>query len=77
MTGFEIALAGFALMLVAIFLRVPIGAAMAVTGFCGLWVLLGTPNAPLSQLKTLAYDTFSSYSLSVVPLFILMGQFAT
>lgn len=77
MTGLEIALAGFALMLLAIFLRVPIGAAMAVTGFAGMWVLLGNPNAPLNQLKTLSYDTFSSYSLSIVPLFLLMGQFAT
>jgi tripartite ATP-independent transporter DctM subunit len=77
MTGFEVALVAFALMLLAIFLRVPIGAAMLVTGFGGMWALLGTPNAPLSQMKTLTYDTFGSYSLSIVPLFILMGQFAT
>lgn len=77
MTGLELALAGFAVMLLAIFLRIPIGAAMGMTGFVGTWILLGTPNAPLSQLKTLTYDTFSSYSLSIVPLFLLMGQFAT
>lgn len=77
MSGPETALVAFALMLGAIFLRVPIGAAMAATGFAGMWVLLGNPNAPLSQLKTLTYDTFSSYSLSIVPLFLLMGQFAT
>ncbi len=77
MGGLELALIAFGLMLLAIFLRMPIGVAMGVTGFVGLWVLLGRPAAPLAQLKTLSYDTFSSYSLSIVPLFLLMGQFAT
>jgi hypothetical protein len=43
MTGLELALAGLCLMLVAIFLRVPIGVAMAVTGFVGTWIVLGRP----------------------------------
>ncbi len=79
MTGLEIAMIAFALMLLAIFLRLPIGLAMGgLTGFFGVWYVMGNPNAPLSQLKTLSYDTFSSYSLSIVPLFLLMGgQFAT
>jgi len=77
MTGLELALIAFALMLLAIFLRVPIGVAMAVTGFVGTWVVLGRPTAPLGQLKSLTYDTFSNYNLSIVPLFLLMGQFAT
>jgi tripartite ATP-independent transporter DctM subunit len=77
MTGLELALIAFALMLVAIFLRVPIGVAMAVTGFVGTWIVLGRPSATLSQLKTLTYDTFKNYNLSIVPLFLLMGQFAT
>ena len=77
MTGLELAIAAFALMLVAIFFRVPIGVAMGVTGFVGTWIVLGRPNAPLSLMKSLTYETFSSYSLSIVPLFLLMGQFAT
>jgi tripartite ATP-independent transporter DctM subunit len=77
MTGLELAIAAFALMLVAIFFRVPIGVAMGVTGFIGTWIVLGRPNAPLSLMKSLTYETFSSYSLSIVPLFLLMGQFAT
>ncbi|HGG05342.1 MAG TPA: TRAP transporter large permease [Aliiroseovarius sp.] len=77
MTGLEIALVAFGLMLLAIFLRVPIGLAMGLTGFFGIWYVLGRPAPPLAQLKTLSYDTFSSYSLSIVPLFLLMGQFAT
>jgi len=77
MTGLELALAAFALMLIAIFLRVPIGVAMAGAGFVGTWMVLGHPSATLSQLKTLTYDTFKNYNLSIVPLFLLMGQFAT
>ncbi|WP_380052238.1 TRAP transporter large permease [Falsihalocynthiibacter sp. SS001] len=77
MTGVEIALIGFALMLLAIFLRVPVAVAMGVTGFVGVWIVRGSAAAPLSQLKTLSFDTFSSYSLSIVPMFLLMGQFAT
>jgi hypothetical protein len=44
MTGLELAFLAFALMLVAIFLRVPIGVAMAVTGFVGTWIVLGRPS---------------------------------
>ena len=77
MNGVELALSGFGLMLLAIFMRVPIAVAMAITGFVGIWIVRGTPAAPLAQMKSLTYDTFSSYSLSIVPLFLLMGQFAT
>ncbi|WP_133488459.1 TRAP transporter large permease [Aliiroseovarius marinus] len=77
MTGIELAIVAFALMLLAIFLRLPIGLAMGLTGFFGIWYMMGRPSVTLSQLKTLSYDTFSSYSLSIVPLFLLMGQFAT
>jgi len=76
MSGLELSLLAFALLLLAIFLRMPIAAAMAITGFVGSWIVLGRPSAILSQMKSLTYDTFSSYSLSIVPLFLLMGQFA-
>ena len=77
MTGLELALIAFALLLLAIFLRMPIALAMGLTGFFGTWVIFGRPDPMLAQLKTLSYDTFSSYSLSIVPLFLLMGNLAT
>ena len=77
MTGLTLAFTAFALMLVGIFLRVPIALAMAMTGFFGTWYVSGTPAAPMASLKTLSYETFSSQGLSIVPLFLLMGQFAT
>ena len=77
MDGFTLSLLGFGLMLLLIFLRMPIGVALFLTGFIGIWVVLGRPNMIMAQMKALTYDTFSSYSLSIVPLFLLMGQFAT
>lgn len=77
MTGLEIAIIAFVLMILAIFVRVPIAISMGLTGFFGMWAYLGTTVPTLGLLKTLGYDTFSSYSLSIVPMFLLMGQFAT
>ena len=77
MSGLTLALTAFALMLGAIFARVPIAVAMGLTGFVGSWYVLGQPAMMMSQLKTLTYETFSNQGLSIVPLFLLMGQFAT
>ncbi|MDU8911451.1 TRAP transporter large permease [Aestuariicoccus sp. MJ-SS9] len=77
MTGLTLALTAFALMLGGIFLRVPVALAMALTGFFGTWYVLGAPTAPMASLKSLSYETFSNQGLSIVPLFLLMGQFAT
>ena len=77
MSGLTLALVAFVLMLAAIFARVPIAVAMGLTGFLGSWFVLGSPAMMSSQLKTLTYETFSNQGLSIVPLFLLMGQFAT
>lgn len=77
MSNLAIGLIGFPVMLVLIFLRVPIGLSMLGVGVFGMWIITGSPNAILSQFKHLTYGTFASYSFSVVPLFLLMGQFAT
>ena len=47
MSGIELAVLGFILMLGAIFLRMPIAIAMAVTGFLGSWIIRGNPTAVL------------------------------
>ncbi|SFA73817.1 TRAP transporter, DctM subunit [Poseidonocella pacifica] len=77
MSGLVLALIAFAAMIGAVFLRVPIALAMGLTGFFGTWHVLGSPNAPLAQMKTLTYETFANPGLAIVPLFLLMGQFAT
>ncbi len=66
---------GIALLLVLFLLRMPVAFAMALVGFGG-FALLTSPTAALHLLSRDVYDTFSSYPLSVIPLFILMGTFA-
>ena len=77
MSHLELGLWSFPILLGMIFLRVPIGLAMLAVGFFGTWLVTGSWIPILAQMKSLTYDTFSNYSLSIVPLFLLMGQFAT
>ena len=77
MSNLEIGAWSFPVLILLIFLRVPIGLAMFSTGFVGLWLVTGSTNMALARLKTEAYTTFSNYSLSIVPMFLLMGYFAT
>ena len=72
-----LAAASFPVLLILIFLRVPIGLSMLVVGLLGSWQVYGNAAPLLNQMKNLAYSQFSSHSLSIVPLFLLMGQFAT
>ena len=66
----------FAIMLVLMAVRVPIAISMFVAGCVGYVLQAGWP--PLSNfLNTQAFARFASYDLSVIPLFILMGNFAT
>ncbi len=75
----NIELAGwvFVVLMVMIFVRIPIGLAMLICGVVGNYLINGTWIPILSQLKSMPFETFSNYSLSIVPLFLLMGQFAT
>ena len=51
---------------------------MLLCGFGGLYFAMnGNPVPLLAKLKSETYTTFSSYSLTIIPLFLLMGQFAT
>ncbi len=77
MEPLQLAAWSFPVLLLLIFLRVPIGLSMLVLGLTGSWLVYGSAAPLLNQMKTLAYGTFSSHSLSIVPLFLLMGQFAT
>jgi tripartite ATP-independent transporter DctM subunit len=67
----------FPALLTLIFLRVPIGVAMFLVGLAGLVLVTGDVKIPFARLKSETYTTFSNYSLSIVPMFLLMGHFAT
>jgi len=70
------ALLGFAAMFVLTLFRLPIAFSMAIVGFVGLG-LIKNWNASIASATAVVYETGFSYALSVVPLFILMGNFVT
>ena len=71
-----IGITGILVLLAALFfLGIPVGFAMAIVGFCG-YVYVINFKAGLGMLGTDLWGTFSSYGLTVIPLFIFMGQVA-
>ena len=77
MSGIEVGFVIFGVMLTLMVVRVPIGIAMFIVGAAGYLYLTGNLQALLNSLKNLAYARLSNYDLVVIPLFLLMGQFAT
>jgi C4-dicarboxylate transporter DctM subunit len=75
MSTLAIGLIGFGVLLLLLAARIPIGIAMLSVGIVGYVTIAGW-GPLLSYLKTETYWRFTTYDLSVVPLFILMGQFA-
>ena len=69
------ALLGFVAMFALMTLRVPIAFSMSVVGFAGLWWMRSW-NAAVASTTTEILD-IAKYTLSVVPLFVLMGNFVT
>ncbi len=77
MSGVEIAAVSFVVFLALVVVRVPIALAMLLCGVVGTTILTGSDRAVLASFKSLAYSTFGNYTLTIVPLFLLMGQFAS
>ncbi len=75
MNGAAIGLIGFGVLLILLVLRIPIAIAMLTVGIVG-YISIAGETALFSYLKTETYWRFTAETLSVVPLFILMGQFA-
>ena len=76
MTPFAIGLSGIGLMLAMLFLRQPVWLALAVIGVGGNLLLNSVMSAKFLAGTTI-FDVASNYNLSVIPLFILMGEIAT
>ncbi|WP_299693973.1 TRAP transporter large permease [uncultured Tateyamaria sp.] len=78
LTRLELGFWSFPILLGLIFLRAPIGLAMFLMGLLGwIFAMNGNPTPILAKLKSETYTTFSNYSLTIIPMFLLMGQFAT
>jgi C4-dicarboxylate transporter DctM subunit len=75
MTPVAAGLFSFVILVVLMFARVPVGFVMAIVGFLGFG-LLTSWDASLSLLARDFFAIFGSYNLTVVPLFVLMGQIA-
>jgi tripartite ATP-independent transporter DctM subunit len=63
------------LLLVLFFLGMPVGFAMGIVGFCGFCYVVSV-KAGFNMLGSVLWETFSKYGLTVIPLFIFMGQIA-
>lgn len=64
---------GVALLFTLLFAGIPIAFAMTAVSFFGIWSLIGVGPA-LAMIGQVYFDSGRSYSLSVVPLFLLMGN---
>jgi tripartite ATP-independent transporter DctM subunit len=67
---------GVIVLLVLLFLRLPIGVALALVGFVG-YAAIDHWHTSLAMVGSVPFELASAYSLSVVPLFILMGAVAS
>ena len=67
-------LLGIGLLIVLLFSGIPIAVAMGLVGFWGMAYVNGL-EAGLSIMGSTSHSIASTYSLSVIPLFILMGAF--
>ena len=70
-----LALLGIGFMVVLMLLGMPVGFAMLLAGFAGFYCAT-SPGAAFNMLSGDIWEQFSSYGLSVVPLFVLMGSIA-
>lgn len=76
MTSSLVGVAGVFFLFILLFLRIPVWIALVLVGFFGNVIALGWPAA-FALAGTVPFDVASSYTLSVVPLFILMGEVAS
>lgn len=75
MTPVETGLAGFAVLVILMFAGMPVGFVMAVVGLVGFGFLTSW-DAAFSLLVRDFFSVLGSYNLTVIPLFVLMGQVA-
>ena len=75
MSSFAIGGVGLGILILLMLIRMPIAFVFTLVGFTGFAYMVNT-NAAFNLLALDFFETFSGYHLTVVPLFILMGQIA-
>lgn len=73
MSALAIGLICIGIMILLLLLKVPVGTSMSIMAFIGFALIVSFPAA-LSKAGTTPYDTMSSYSFAVIPLFVLMAN---
>src|SRR5213596_4401940 len=76
MSSDAIAVLGFVVLFVLMLLRVPVGMAMGLVGVTGFGTIVGSGPA-LKMVGQTSMRTVTDFNFAVVPLFLLMGAFAT
>lgn len=66
---------GIAALFICLVARLPVGMALLVVGFAGIWVIDGS-RAAIATMSSETYTSVTAYGLSIIPLFILMGNMA-
>ncbi|HQJ08497.1 MAG TPA: TRAP transporter large permease subunit, partial [Deltaproteobacteria bacterium] len=75
MSPTTIGIIGLLALVVLLFSRMPVGFVMALIGFIGFGTIVSYDSA-LSLMAKDVFAVFNSYNLTVIPLFVLMGQIA-
>ncbi len=75
MSDVTVALLGLLILVVLMLLEMPVAFCMFTVGFLGLWIIQGRAQA-FNIIGSDIWENFSSYGMSVVPFFILMGNIA-
>ncbi|MBN1410715.1 MAG: TRAP transporter large permease [Spirochaetales bacterium] len=75
MTPFEYGIIGCLMLIALLLTSMPVAYAMAICGFAGFAIVV-SPQAAFTMVVHDLFDTFYSYSLTVIPLFVFMGQIA-
>ncbi|MDQ0314574.1 TRAP transporter large permease [Amorphus orientalis] len=76
MDRLDFGILGIVVTLVAIGFRVPIGIAMGLTSFAGIYLMMGSMPA-IGIAKAIPYEMIGDWNLSAVPMFLLMGYIAS
>lgn len=75
MSNLQIGLLGIAALFMLLAVRVPIAVTLLIVSVVGVWAIRGV-NAAFASIGTLSFDLAASWTLSAVPMFLLMGAFA-
>ena len=75
MTPLQVGILGCLVLFMLLAASLPVAFTMAIVGFAG-FAFIVTPHAATAMITTELYETFTQYSLTVIPMFVFMGQIA-